>query len=140
MVAAVDALDSVVVEVDSVDVCFGVLTPRVQRLQRAADVACRTPAPQEPQRARGDQLHAHVRGLQLDRVTSGASEFSTLSAESSRCSAASCSSARPMPVFSFSSPNCIVTIPISANATIPIHARPWISRSSAVGRDGNEPG
>ena len=60
------------------------------------------------------------------------SEFSMLSAAFSRCSAASCSSARPMPAFSFSSPSCIVTIPISANATNAIHARPRISRSSSA--------
>ena len=36
-----------------------------------------------------------------------------------------------MPAFSFSRPSCIVTIPISANATSPIQARPWIRRSSS---------
>ena len=45
-----------------------------------------------------------------------------LSAAFSRCSSASRSSARPMPALSFSSPSCSVTIPISANATIPIHS------------------
>src|SRR4029077_15051429 len=57
------------------------------------------------------------------------SEFSMLSAAFSRCSIASCVSARPMPPFSRSSPNCSVTIPISANATRPIHTRPRIRRS-----------
>ena len=38
---------------------------------------------------------------------------------------------RPMPVFSFSSPNCIVTIPMNAKATTPIHRRPRIRRSSS---------
>ena len=36
-----------------------------------------------------------------------------------------------MPAFSFNRPSCIVTIPISANATSPIHARPWIRRSNS---------
>ncbi len=53
-----------------------------------------------------------------------------LSAAFSVCSVAERSIALPMPEFSFSSPSCSVTIPISANASRPIHIRPRISRSS----------
>ena len=38
----------------------------------------------------------------------------------------------PMPAFSLSSVTCMATMPISAKATIPIQARPRISRSSSA--------
>ncbi len=61
---------------------------------------------------------------EVTRSLVASSEFSMLSVAFWRCSRASRSSARPMPAFSLSSPSCSVTIPISANATRPIHVRP----------------
>ncbi len=67
-----------------------------------------------------------------------------LSAAFSRCNTASCSSARPMPAFSLSSPSCSVTIPISANATnaipvFPPSARRRDRRSSAASMPSTRP-
>ena len=78
-----------------------------------------------------------VTAREVTRSPAASSEFSMLSAAFSRCSRASCSSVRPMPAFSLSSPSCSVTIPISANATsaiqvFPPSARRRESRSSAA--------
>ena len=61
---------------------------------------------------------------EITRSLAASSESSMLSAAFSRCSRASCSSARPIPAFSLSSPSWSVTIPISANATRAIQVLP----------------